>query len=87
MKKLSLNPSKKVKAIIVMLSAIVLMVCGYFAISAGIVYANNLADTLAISRVRDRHLISKTVTIKEVPVITTMDIKGQVNAAIASNLK
>ena len=87
MKTPTFKPTKKVKATLFILGSITLMTAGYFAISAGISFTNRELDTFAVARVKDRGLISKTVTVKEVPVITTMDIKGQVNAAIASNLK
>lgn len=64
--------------------AITLMTTGYFAISAGITFTNRTLDTFAVSRVQAKNLVP--VTVKNVPVVTTADVKGQVSQAIAENL-
>jgi hypothetical protein len=80
------NIGRKSKVAGTLVLCLALMIAGYFIVGAGISYANRQLDSFSTGRVRSRHLIPEAMSIKEVPVITTADIKGQVNEAIAQNL-
>ena len=74
----------KVRLAIRAIGALTLMTTGYFAISAGITTTNRVLDTFAVSRVQAKNLVPTTV--KNVPVLSTADVKSQVSQAIAENL-
>lgn len=65
-------------------AASALMLVGYVAITAGISFTNRTLDTFAVQRVQAKGLVP--ATIKTVPVLSTADVKAQMNQALAENL-